>query len=124
MMPVLHDGYIIVVDMSQTNRLKLYGHIIVAAQKEQGLIVSRLQRFDGTEVLMPENREYDSFPLSTLYVALAHRGKDFVLDRAGKLEVTLCRSPAPAAAFSNRFLTVLPSCTNDCAPALGPWRRW
>jgi phage repressor protein C with HTH and peptisase S24 domain len=65
MMPVLHDGYIIVVDTSQTNRLKLYGHIIVAAQKEQGLIVSRLQRFDGTEVLIPENREYDSFPLST-----------------------------------------------------------
>ena len=65
MMPVLHDGYIIVVDMSQTNRLKLYGHIIVAAEKEQGLVVSRLQRFDGTEVLVPENREYDSFPLST-----------------------------------------------------------
>jgi SOS-response transcriptional repressor LexA len=65
MMPVLHDGYIIVVDMSQTNRLKLYGHIIVAAEREQGLIVSRLQRFDGTEVLVPENREYDSFPLST-----------------------------------------------------------
>jgi len=64
MMPVLHDGYIIVVDTSQTNRLKLYGHIIVVSQKEQGLIVSRLQRFDGTEVLVPENREYDSLPLS------------------------------------------------------------
>jgi phage repressor protein C with HTH and peptisase S24 domain len=64
MMPVLHDGYIIVVDISQTNRLKLYGHIIVVSQKEQGLIVSRLQRFDGTEVLVPENREYDSLPLS------------------------------------------------------------
>jgi phage repressor protein C with HTH and peptisase S24 domain len=65
MMPVLHDGYIIVLDTSQTNRQKLYGHIIVASQKEQGLIVSRLQRFDGTEVLVPENREYDSLPLST-----------------------------------------------------------
>lgn len=65
MMPLLHDGYIIVLDASQTNRQKLYGHIIVASQKEQGLIVSRLQRFDGTEVLVPENREYASFPVST-----------------------------------------------------------
>jgi hypothetical protein len=40
MMPVLHDGHIIVVDMSQINRLKLYGHIIVVAEREQGLIVS------------------------------------------------------------------------------------
>lgn len=65
MMPVLHDGYIIVMDTFQTNRLKLYGQIIVAAQKEQGLIVSRLQRFDETEVLVPENREYASLPIST-----------------------------------------------------------
>jgi SOS-response transcriptional repressor LexA len=65
MMPVLHDGYIVVLDTSQTNRQKLYGHIIVASQKEQGLVVSRLQRFDGAEVLIPENREYDSLPLST-----------------------------------------------------------
>ena len=35
MMPVLHDGYIIVVDMSQTNRLKLYGHIIVGPKKNK-----------------------------------------------------------------------------------------
>ncbi len=65
MMPVLHDGYIIVVDKSQTNRKKLYGQIVVAAHKEQGLIVSRLQRFDDTEVLVPENREYDSISISS-----------------------------------------------------------
>ena len=64
-MPVLHDGYIIVVDKSQTNRRKLYGQIVVASHKEQGLIVSRLQRFDGTEVLVPENREYDSIAISS-----------------------------------------------------------
>jgi len=46
MMPLIHDGYIIVIDTSQTNRLKLYGQIVMAAHKEQGLIVSRLQRFD------------------------------------------------------------------------------
>jgi len=65
MMPLLHDGYIIVVDKSQTNRRKLYGQIVVAAHKEQGLIVSRLQRFDDTEVLVPENREYDSISISS-----------------------------------------------------------
>jgi SOS-response transcriptional repressor LexA len=65
MMPLIHDGYIIVVDTSQTNRRNLYGQIVVAAHKEQGLIVSRLQRFDETEVLVPENREYDSTALST-----------------------------------------------------------
>jgi SOS-response transcriptional repressor LexA len=65
MMPLLHDDYIVVVDKSQTNRRKLYGQIVVAAHNEQGLIVSRLQRFDGTEVLVPENREYDSIAISS-----------------------------------------------------------
>src|SRR5437762_3163650 len=65
MMPLLHDGYIIVADKSQTYRRKLYGQIVVAAHQEQGLIVSRLQRFDGTEVLVPENREYDSIAISS-----------------------------------------------------------
>jgi phage repressor protein C with HTH and peptisase S24 domain len=65
MMPLIHSGYILVVDTSQTNRLKLRGQIVVAAHKEEGLIVSRLQRFDDTEVLVPENREYDSTPIST-----------------------------------------------------------
>jgi SOS-response transcriptional repressor LexA len=65
MMPLIHDGYIIVIDTSQTNRLKLYGQIVVAAHQEQGLIVSRLQRYDHTEVLVPENREYDSTAIST-----------------------------------------------------------
>ena len=64
MMPLIHDGYIIVMDTSQTNRLKLYGQIVVAAHKEQGLIVSRLQRYDHTEVLVPENREYHSTAIS------------------------------------------------------------
>jgi SOS-response transcriptional repressor LexA len=65
MMPLIHDGYIVVVDTSQTTRRRLYGKIVVAAHKDEGLIVSRLQRFDDTEVLVPENREYDSTALST-----------------------------------------------------------
>ena len=65
MMPLIHDGYIVVIDTSQTDRQKLYGHIVIAAHKDQGLIVSRLQRFDHTEVLVPENREYESTAVST-----------------------------------------------------------
>jgi transcriptional regulator with XRE-family HTH domain len=64
MMPLIHDGYIIAVDTSQTDRLKLYGQIVVATHKEQGLVVSRLQRFHHTEVLVPENREYESTAIS------------------------------------------------------------
>jgi len=37
----------------------------MASHQEQGLIVSRLQRFDDTEVLVPENREYDSISISS-----------------------------------------------------------
>jgi len=65
MMPIIHDGYIIVVDTSQTNRQELYGQLVVAAHKERGLVVSRLQRFDGIEVLVPENREFDSIAISS-----------------------------------------------------------
>ena len=71
MMPLLHDDYIVVVDKFQTSRRKLYGQIVVAAHKEQGLIVSRLQRFDGTEVLVPENREYDSIAISSSWRIVA-----------------------------------------------------
>lgn len=64
MMPLIHNDYIVVVDTSQTNRAKLQGQVVVAAHKEQGLIVSRLQRFDDIDVLVPENREYDSTSIS------------------------------------------------------------
>jgi SOS-response transcriptional repressor LexA len=65
MMPLIHDGYIVVIDTSQTSHPELYGQIVVAAHKEHGLMVSRLQRFDHTEVLVPENREYESTAVST-----------------------------------------------------------
>lgn len=65
MMPLIHNGYILVIDTSQTSRLKLCGEIVIAAHQDEGLIVSRLQRFDETEVLVPENREYSSTSIST-----------------------------------------------------------
>jgi SOS-response transcriptional repressor LexA len=63
MNPLLFDDYILIVDSSQTNRGNLDGKIIIAWHKDFGLIVSRLRRYDHTEVLHPENRDYDSITL-------------------------------------------------------------
>ena len=56
--PPLCDGYILVVDSSQTYVPELNGKIVIAWHKDMGLMVSRLQNYDHTEVLQPENAEY------------------------------------------------------------------
>lgn len=63
MVPLLHDGYIVAVDASQTEREGLYGKIVIMWHKKNGLTVSRLVRYDHTEVLVPENREYQALTL-------------------------------------------------------------
>lgn len=63
MNPLIYKDYILVVDSSQTNRAKLDGKIIIAWSKGRGLTVSRYRRYDHTEVLQPENREYGSITL-------------------------------------------------------------
>ena len=63
MSPLIYDGYILAVDSSQTDRAKLAGKVVIAWNKDMGLSVSRLQRFDHTEVLQPENREYEPIVL-------------------------------------------------------------
>jgi SOS-response transcriptional repressor LexA len=63
MNPLIYDGYILVVDSSQTNRAELNNKVIIAWHKDFGLTVSRFRRYDHTEVLQPENREYDSVTL-------------------------------------------------------------
>lgn len=62
--PSIQDDYIIAVDSSQVERPKLYGKIVVAWHKDEGLIVSRLQRFDSTELLLPDSRGYPPVSLS------------------------------------------------------------
>lgn len=64
MAPSIQDDYIIAVDASQVERSKLYGKIVIAWNKDEGLIVSRLQGFDGTELLMPDSRDYTPVSLS------------------------------------------------------------
>jgi SOS-response transcriptional repressor LexA len=63
MSPLIYDGYILAVDSSQIDRAKLNGKIVIAWHKDMGLTVSRLRRYDHTEVLHPENREYESITL-------------------------------------------------------------
>ncbi len=63
MNPLIYADYILVVDSSQTNRSKLDGKIVIAWHKDVGLTVSRFRRYDHTEVLHPENREYQSVTL-------------------------------------------------------------
>ena len=63
MTPLVHSGYIIVIDTSQTNPAELDGDIVVASLEAGGLVVSRLMCFDHVEVLVPDNREYGTIIL-------------------------------------------------------------
>ena len=65
MRPLIYDGSILAVDSSQTDRAELAGKIIIAWHPDTGLTVSRLQRYDHTEVLQPENRDYEPISLSS-----------------------------------------------------------
>jgi SOS-response transcriptional repressor LexA len=63
MNPLIYDGYIIAVDSSQNNREKLDGKIVIAWHRERGLSLSRLRRYDHTEVLQPDNPKYEPVTL-------------------------------------------------------------
>ena len=64
MIPLIYDGYILAVDSSQTDLSELNGKVVVLWNKDMGLMVSRLQNYDHTEVLQPENKEYESIVLN------------------------------------------------------------
>jgi len=63
MSPLIQDGYILGVDYSQSDQIQLNGKIVIAWHKDRGLTVSRLRRFDHTEVLEPENHGYEAITL-------------------------------------------------------------
>jgi SOS-response transcriptional repressor LexA len=64
MSPLILDGYIIAVDTSEIENDSLVGEIVVASHKEKGLLVSRLIRFDHTDALVSDQREYGSVPVT------------------------------------------------------------
>ena len=63
MAPLIRDGDIVAIDMSETDVARLKDKIVVVAHSSRGLILATLRRFRGVDVLEPENREHDSFPL-------------------------------------------------------------
>lgn len=63
MAPLLYEGYILVVDSSIHDHSELDGKIVIAWNKDKGLTVSRLKRYGATEVLQPENRDYEPIVL-------------------------------------------------------------
>jgi phage repressor protein C with HTH and peptisase S24 domain len=63
MSPLILDGYIIAVDTSSDAVDDLVGQIVVASNSEKGLLVSRLIRFDHTNALVSDHREFDSVSL-------------------------------------------------------------
>lgn len=63
MAPLILDGYIIAVDTSAVESDSLVGQIVVASHEEKGLLVSRLIRFDHTDALVSDHREYESLPV-------------------------------------------------------------
>lgn len=62
--PVLRHGDLVAVDSFQTERRDLYGHLVVVANEQTGLSVSRLRRYDTLDVLEAESRQYDPVILS------------------------------------------------------------
>jgi SOS-response transcriptional repressor LexA len=63
MSPLILDGYIIAVDTSRNAIDDAVGQIVVASNIEKGLLVSRLIRFDHTDALVSDHREFDSVSL-------------------------------------------------------------
>ena len=66
MSPLILDGYIIAVDTSNTSRDDLIGQIVVARNaREKRLLVSRLIRFDHTDALLSDQRDYQPVLLAS-----------------------------------------------------------
>lgn len=64
MSPLILDGYINAVDTSDVRREALVEQIVVASNVQRGLPVSRLIRFDHTDALVSDHREYESISLA------------------------------------------------------------
>ena len=58
MAPVLRDGYIIVVDTSETNRKQLVDKMVVAWHPDKGITVSWLKIVEGDEALISQSAQY------------------------------------------------------------------
>jgi SOS-response transcriptional repressor LexA len=64
MEPLIRNGDILAVDVFETERSQLEGKIVIVANEETGLSVSRLRRYETLTVLEAENRHYDAVVLN------------------------------------------------------------
>jgi transcriptional regulator with XRE-family HTH domain len=64
MEPLIRDGDILAIDSFQTDRQDLYGKVVIAANEQRGLCVSRLSRYENLDVLEGENRQHAPVVLS------------------------------------------------------------
>ena len=64
-LPALALGSSLVVDSSQIDPATLNSKVVIAWHRDMGLAVSRLLHYDHTDVLQPENREYESIVLDS-----------------------------------------------------------
>ncbi len=64
MEPLIRSGDILAIDSFQTDRNELYGKIVVAANEEKGLCVSRLCRYENLDLLEGENRQHKAVVLN------------------------------------------------------------
>jgi hypothetical protein len=62
MHPILHDGYLIVVDQKQNDKKALHGQIVVASHANDGLVVTRLWQLNGSLAMVSDNHRYDPIP--------------------------------------------------------------
>jgi SOS-response transcriptional repressor LexA len=64
MAPLIQDGFVVAADSFETDGSDLGGKIVIAWHRDFGLTISRLRRYDHTEVLQPENTQYEAVTLS------------------------------------------------------------
>jgi hypothetical protein len=62
MEPLLHDGYMLIVDRKQQAAKQLEGEIAVVHHQRYGLVVSRLITVEGSRILLPDNRAHPAVP--------------------------------------------------------------
>jgi SOS-response transcriptional repressor LexA len=55
MAPLILDGSIVAVDLSHFERSELYNHVVLAWQKDSGLIIRRMKKFGAAEVLVADS---------------------------------------------------------------------
>lgn len=58
MAPIIRTGHIVAIDQKERDTARLDGKIVLASHAQKGIVLHTLQRVNGAEVLVPENRDF------------------------------------------------------------------